>query len=33
MEALRCVKRYLTREMYYALEAQDTIVNQTQIAA
>ena len=33
MEALRCVKRYLAREMFYTLKARNTAINQTQIAA
>lgn len=33
MEALRCVKRYLAREMFYAIKARNTVINQTQIAA
>lgn len=33
MEALRCVKRYLAREMFYTLKARNTVINQTQIAA
>lgn len=33
MEALRCVKRYLAREIFYILKARTTIINQTQIAA
>lgn len=33
MEAVRCVKRYLAREMFYALKARTEVINQTQIAA
>ena len=33
MEALRCVKRYLAREMFYVLKARTEVINQTQIAA
>lgn len=33
MEALRCVKRYLAREMFYTLKARNAVINQTQIAA
>lgn len=33
MEALRCVKRYLAREMFYTLRAHTAVINQTQIAA
>lgn len=33
MEALRCVKRYLAREMFYTLKALTAVVNQTQITA
>ena len=33
MEAIRCVKRYLAREMFYVLKARTAVINQTQIAA
>ena len=33
MEALRSVKRYLAREMFYVLRARTEVINQTQIAA
>ena len=31
LEALRCVKRYIAREVYYTLKKRNNVVNSTQI--
>ena len=33
LEALRCLKRYIAREVYYILKKRNNLINSTQIAA
>ena len=33
LEALRCLKRYIAREVYYTLRKRNNLINSAQIAA